>query len=90
MTLARLKGVKGAPRDGRIWGFAPRFVRGGRPVLSNHAWGRAFDVNYQWNRLATVPALRNEKGSVRDLVPIAVAATGCTSRWRRCRSEPST
>jgi hypothetical protein len=101
VTVPQLAGVKGAPRNGRIWVhklvgeqvrrlfaawaeaeladrvltwdgcFAPRFVRGGRPVLSNHAWGTAFDINYQWNRLATVPALRGEKGSVRELVPIA-------------------
>ena len=51
--------------------FAPRFIRGGRPLLSNHAWGTAFDVNFRWNRLATVPALRGDKGSVRELVPIA-------------------
>ena len=57
----------------RTWegSFAPRFVRGGRPTLSNHAWGTAFDINFQWNRLATVPALRGEEGSVRELVPIA-------------------
>jgi hypothetical protein len=51
--------------------FAPRFVRGSRTTVSNHAWGTAFDVNFPWNRLGAVPALRGEKGSVRDLVPIA-------------------
>lgn len=51
--------------------FAPRFVRGSRTLLSNHAWGTAFDINYRWNRLGTVPALRGEKGSVRELVPLA-------------------
>jgi peptidoglycan hydrolase-like protein with peptidoglycan-binding domain len=101
VNIAQLAGVRGAPKDGRIWvhrlvreqirslftawdaaglvdrlltwdgSFAPRFVRGGRPVLSNHAWGTAFDINSRWNRLATVPALRSEKGSVRELVPIA-------------------
>jgi len=53
--------------------FAPRFIRGSRTTLSNHAWGTAFDVNCQWNRLGTVPALRGEKGSVRELVPMANA-----------------
>ncbi len=53
--------------------FAPRFVRGSRATLSNHAWGAAFDVNCRWNRLGTVPALRREKGSVRELVPVANA-----------------
>lgn len=51
--------------------FAPRFVRGDRTVLSNHAWGTGFDINFPWNRLSTVPALRDEKGSVRELVPLA-------------------
>lgn len=57
------------------WGgsFAPRFVRGSRTTLSNHAWGTAFDVNVEWNRLGTVPALRGEKGSLRELVPLANA-----------------
>ncbi|HET8541010.1 MAG TPA: M15 family metallopeptidase [Anaeromyxobacter sp.] len=53
--------------------FAPRFVRGSRSTLSNHSWGTAFDVNYAWNKLATVPALRGAKGSVRELVPLANA-----------------
>lgn len=53
--------------------FAPRFVRGSRTTLSNHSWGTAFDINYAWNKLATVPALRGEKGSVRELVPLANA-----------------
>jgi hypothetical protein len=51
--------------------FVPRFVRGSRTTLSNHAWGTAFDVNYPWNRLGTVPAMRGDKGSVRALVPVA-------------------
>jgi len=51
--------------------FVPRFVRGSRTTLSNHSWGTAFDMNYSWNRLGALPALRGEKGSVRELVPIA-------------------
>ena len=51
--------------------FVPRFVRGSRTTLSNHSWGTAFDINYDWNRLGVLPALRGEKGSVRELVPIA-------------------
>lgn len=53
--------------------FAPRFVRGSRSTLSNHAWGTAFDLNCAWNQLGTIPALRREKGTVRELVPIANA-----------------
>ncbi len=51
--------------------FAPRFIRGSRTVLSNHAFGSAFDINYQWNKLSHIPALVGQKGSVRLLVPIA-------------------
>jgi len=55
------------------WGgsWVPRFVRGSRTSLSNHAWGTAFDVNVQWNMLGAQPALRGETGSVRELVEIA-------------------
>ncbi|MEO8211329.1 MAG: M15 family metallopeptidase [bacterium] len=51
--------------------FVPRFVRGSNSVLSNHAFGSAFDINFQWNQLRTTPALVGRKGSVRELVPIA-------------------
>jgi hypothetical protein len=51
--------------------FVPRFVRGSRTTLSNHSWGTAFDINFAWNRLGAVPALRGQRGSVRELVPIA-------------------
>ncbi len=55
------------------WGgsWAPRFIRGSRTYLSNHAWGTAFDINVQWNMLGTRPALRGQKGCVRELVQIA-------------------
>lgn len=54
------------------WGgsWVPRLVRGGT-TLSNHCFGSALDVNTTWNRLGAVPALRGEKGSVRELVQIA-------------------
>lgn len=51
--------------------YNPRFVRGSRTVLSNHAFGTVFDINYAWNKLGTVPALVGQKGSVRLLVAIA-------------------
>lgn len=51
--------------------YVPRFVRGRWGVLSNHAFGSAFDINYAWNRLGRESALVGEKGSVRELVPIA-------------------
>jgi len=51
--------------------FSPRFVRGSRTALSNHAYGTAFDINVPDNLLAHQPALVGQKGSVRELVPIA-------------------
>lgn len=51
--------------------FVPRFVRGSRTTLSNHSFGSAFDINVAWNTLGAVPALVGQKGSVRELVPIA-------------------
>ncbi len=51
--------------------WAPRFIRGSRTYLSNHATGTAFDINAQWNALGTVPALVGQKGSVRSLVQLA-------------------
>jgi hypothetical protein len=51
--------------------FVPRFIRGSREVLSNHAFGSAFDINVAWNPLGAVPALVGQKGAVRELVPIA-------------------
>jgi len=51
--------------------WVPRYIRGSRSILSNHAWGTAFDINVQWNMLGAQPALRGETGSVRELVDIA-------------------
>lgn len=55
------------------WGgsYAPRFVRGSRTTLSQHAWGTAFDINTTWNALGAQPALRGKTGSVREFVPVA-------------------
>jgi len=53
--------------------YNPRFVRGSRTILSNHAFGTAFDINYSWNKLGVVPALVGQKGCVRELVKIANA-----------------
>ena len=50
--------------------YNPRLIRGGSS-LSNHAYGTAFDINYQWNKLGHTPAAAGKRGSVRELVPIA-------------------
>lgn len=49
-----------------------RFVRGSRKTLSNHAWGNALDINSSQNALASRPALVGQRGSVRELVPLAI------------------
>ncbi len=59
----------------RSWAgsWVPRFVRGSRSSLSNHAFGSAFDINAAWNGLGLVPPLVGATGSVRKLVPLANA-----------------
>jgi len=51
--------------------FVPRMVRGSVTVLSNHAFGTAFDINVTWNGLGVIPARIDQKGSVRELIPLA-------------------
>jgi len=53
--------------------FVPRFIRGSLSILSQHAFGSAFDINAQWNGFGVTPAALGAKGSVRPLVPIANA-----------------
>lgn len=57
------------------WGgsWAPRFVRGSKTYLSNHAYGSAFDINPAQNGLGCRPALVDERGCVRELVYLANA-----------------
>lgn len=61
---------------GRVKSFAgtwaPRFIRGSRTSLSNHAWGTAIDLNAGWNPLGARPALVGQTGCTRELVEIAV------------------
>lgn len=53
--------------------FTPRFVRGSRTNLSNHAFGSAFDLNAGLNLLGARPPMTGQKGSLRELVPLANA-----------------
>lgn len=51
--------------------WAPRFIRGSRTVLSNHAYASAFDINAPWNALGAKPAPLGTRGSVVELVALA-------------------
>lgn len=51
--------------------WVPRFIRGSRTVLSNHAYGTAMDLNVPWNGLGRRPALVGQKGSVREIAEFA-------------------
>ena len=51
--------------------YVPRFIRGSRSTLSNHAFGSAFDINYTGNELGRTPAAFGTPNSVRELVPLA-------------------
>jgi peptidoglycan hydrolase-like protein with peptidoglycan-binding domain len=51
--------------------FVPRFIRGSTTNLSNHAFGSAFDINADENPLGARPKLVGQRGSTRELVPLA-------------------
>jgi hypothetical protein len=51
--------------------FVPRMIRGSKTVLSNHAFGTAFDINAAWNPLGKEAMPANKKGTVLPLVEIA-------------------
>jgi hypothetical protein len=51
--------------------FVARFIRGSDTVLSNHAFGSAFDINAALNPLGVEPAFPGKPGCVYDLVRIA-------------------
>lgn len=51
--------------------FNPRFIRGSKTTLSNHAYGTAFDINAQWNPLNKEPAAEGKLGCVYKIVHIA-------------------
>lgn len=50
--------------------WVPRYIRGSRTKLSNHAYGTALDLNAQWNGLGCRPALHDQRGSVRKLATV--------------------
>ncbi len=61
--LGRIRSFDGA--------YVPRFIRGSRKILSNHAFGSAFDINAARNPLGARPALVGRHGSVRELAALA-------------------
>lgn len=50
--------------------FNPRLIKGSTN-LSNHSFGTGIDINAQWNNMGAISASVGQKGSVRELVPIA-------------------
>jgi hypothetical protein len=51
--------------------FVPRVMAGNSGEISMHSYGSAFDINVDWNQYNVRAALVGDKGSVRELVPIA-------------------
>jgi hypothetical protein len=51
--------------------FVPRVMAGNSGEISMHSYGSAFDINVNWNQYNVRAALVGDKGSVRELVPIA-------------------
>ncbi len=53
--------------------YNPRFIRGGaaKQILSNHAFGTAFDINARFNPLGAEPAGPTQPGCLLELVPLA-------------------
>jgi hypothetical protein len=51
--------------------YVCRFIRGSTTVLSNHAFGSAFDINAALNPLGAEPAFPGKPGCVYELVRIA-------------------
>lgn len=58
--------------------FVPRFVRGSRSSLSNHAWGTAIDINCFANGLGREPARIGTDGY---LLPLVALAHQCGLYW---------
>lgn len=80
MEAIRAKGLRDRllTYDG---GFVPRYIRGSRSILSNHAWGTAFDINAAWNPLGRTPPFVGEKGCVREIVEIGAALGWYWGGW---------
>lgn len=53
--------------------FVPRFIRGSRTSLSNHAFGTAIDLNAAYAPLGSAPKPAGSPGSLAELVPYMTA-----------------
>lgn len=53
--------------------WVPRTIRGNPAVLSNHAYGTAFDINARWNPFYGRAAPLGARGCLLELVPLASA-----------------
>lgn len=51
--------------------WVPRYIRGSKTSISNHAYGTAIDLNAAWNGFGDTPAPAGTEGSVYELVPFA-------------------
>lgn len=76
-------GTAGLNHKVLTWGgsWVPRFVRGSRTTLSNHSQAIAFDINIQWNGLKMAPARAGQKGSIRELIPLAIKWGFYSGMW---------
>lgn len=68
--------------------YVPRFIRGSRTTLSNHAWGTAFDINADDNALGHQAASVGQRGSVVELVPLAIKHGLFWGQWYEGRKDP--
>jgi hypothetical protein len=70
-----------------FWGgsWVPRFI-GGTQVLSNHAFGGAFDINVATNGRGITPPLVGENGCVRELAEFAERLGWYWGGWYKGKS----
>jgi hypothetical protein len=55
-----------------VWGYVARYQRNSKHgAISNHAFGTAFDINTDQNKLGHPPAPLGEYGCVREMVEVA-------------------
>ena len=68
--------------------WVPRFIRGSSTVLSNHAYGSAFDLNAAWNPLGKQSKLKGQTGVVRELASVCYEYGFFWLGWLETRPDP--